>query len=282
MYTTLISVAELDAQLPDPGWVVVDCRFDLSDTSAGRAAYLAGHIPGAVYAHLDETLSGPVQSGKTGRHPLPDPEVFADTLSRWGIDGSKQVVAYDDRGGPFAARLWWMLRWMGHPAVAVLDGGWPAWSKAGYATQQGDVQVPRTQFQAQVRQALQVEAGRIAQSLQEKDLVLVDARAAPRYRGEEEPLDPVAGHIPGALSLPFTENLGPDLHFKPREVLQAQFAEALDGRPAEAVVCYCGSGVTAAHNLLALTHAGFEGVRLYAGSWSEWITDPDRPVAVGA
>jgi len=281
-FTTLIDPETLQAHLDDPDWVVVDCRFSLSDPAYGRRAYQDAHIPGAVYAHLDEDLSGPIVPGRTGRHPLPDPDRLAQKLGAWGIDNRTQVVAYDDAGGAFAARLWWLLGWLGHDAVAVLDGGWSRWVREGRPVRSGiETRSPRT-FVPRIRPERVVSADEVLQHLHDPAWRLLDARAPARYRGEQEPIDPVAGHIPGAVNAPFAENLTPDGTFRPSEQLRQRFEALLGDVPSERVVCYCGSGVTAAHNLLAMAHAGLPGARLYAGSWSEWITDPRRPVARGA
>lgn len=279
--TTLCAPSDLAAHLDDPAWAVVDCRFSLNDVDRGRRDYLAGHVPGAVYAHLDDDLSGPVERGRTGRHPLPDPDAFARTLSRWGIGPGVQVVAYDDAGGAIAARLWWMLRWVGHDAVAVLDGGWPRWVREGHPTRSGTEDRPPRTFEPRLRPDLVADAAEVDRLRQDSTARLLDARAGARFRGEVEPIDPVAGHIPGALSAPHEANLDVTGCFLPAEALRAYYEALRRGAPAERVVSYCGSGVTAAHNLLAMAHAGLEGARLYPGSWSEWITDPARPVATG-
>lgn len=279
LHTTLIDAASLHARLDDPHWVVVDCRFSLMDTEAGRRAYQDGHLPGARYAHLDEDLSGPITPA-TGRHPLPDPARLARKLGEWGIGPGTQVVTYDDMGGMLAAaRLWWLLRWLGHEAVAVLDGGFPAWQRAGLPlTTELPVVQPKT-FGARPDDRLWLTTAQV-QSLP-AEMVLLDARMAMRFRGEMEPIDPVAGHIPGSVNLPTEGNLTPDGHFLPLAELRARFATILGDRPPAAVVHSCGSGVTACHNLLAMEAAGLRGSRLYAGSWSEWIRDPVRPVATG-
>lgn len=278
-FTTLLAPADLRPFLDDPDWAVIDCRFALDDPARGRLAYLDAHLPGALYAHLDDDLSGTVVPGRTGRHPLPAIEAFTATLTAWGIDDRVQVVAYDDAGGAFAARLWWMLRWLGHDAVAVLDGGWPRWVRAGYPTESGHaVRAPRP-FAPRPRASMTVDADAVRRLHHEPSARLLDARAAARYRGEVEPIDPVAGHIPGALSAPYAENLDAEGCFLPPPVLRRRFDALLGDAAPEDVVSYCGSGVTAAHNLLALAHAGLDGARLYPGSWSEWITDPKRPVA---
>ena len=280
MHTTLIAPAALHTHLDDPAWAVVDCRFSLADTERGRRAYREAHIPGAVYAHLDDDLSGPIRPGLTGRHPLPDVGAFAQTLSTWGLDADVQVVAYDDFGGGIAARLWWMLRWLGHDAVAVLDGGFPAWQRLGLPTRPGDETRPPRSFTPHPRPAWTVDVDTVDARRTDPSYRLIDARAAARYRGEHEPIDPVAGHIPGAVSAPFVDNLDADGSFLAPETLRARFETVLAGVPPQRAICYCGSGVTAAHNLLALAHAGLGNALLYPGSWSRWITDPARPVAV--
>ena len=277
-YTTLISVTELSPHLDDPDWAIVDCRFSLADTERGRRAYREAHLPGALYAHLDDDLSGVIKPGITGRHPLPDIDAFAETLSAWGIDEHVQVVAYDDFGGGIAARLWWMLRWLGHDAVAVLDGGYPAWQRLALPTRPGDEARPPRRFVPHPHPAMIADVDEVATSRTDPACRVVDARTAKRYRGEHEPIDPVAGHIPGAVSAPFGDSLDADGHFLPPQTLRRRFSALLGGVPPERVTCYCGSGVTATHNLLALTHAGLPGARLYPGSWSHWITDPTRPV----
>jgi thiosulfate/3-mercaptopyruvate sulfurtransferase len=281
MYTTLIAAGELAAHLDDPDWAVVDCRFSLQDTGQGLRAYQAGHIPGAVYAHLDEDLSGPVVPGHTGRHPLPEPEVFAARLGRWGIGNTTQVVAYDDAGGAYAARLWWMLRWLGHEAVAVLDGGWPTWVAAGLPQRAGIETRHPTVFTARLRPELVATASEVMVRRLDPDWRVLDARGADRFRGENETLDPVAGHIPGAVSAPYADNLAPDGRFRDPASLRRRYQNLLGTVPAARTICYCGSGVTAAHDLLAIFHVGLGEGRLYPGSWSEWITDPTRPIATG-
>jgi len=280
-YCTLISAAELAANLEDENWAVIDCRFSLADTEQGRRLYLASHMPGAIYAHIDEDLSGPVTPGKTGRHPLPEPAVLAEKLSAWGIDERVQVVAYDDSGGAMAARLWWILRWLGHDAVAVVDGGWTQWEAAGLpVTPTISSRTPRT-FTPRVRGGMVATAQELLSRLGAPGLALFDSRTADRYRGENETIDPVAGHIPGADSAPYPDNLQADGCFQPAPALRERFAALLQGAPAQEAIFYCGSGVTAAHNVLTVAHAGLGDARLYAGSWSEWITDPNRPVATG-
>lgn len=281
MYTTIIDVQTLSAFLDDPAWVVVDCRFDLGDTAAGRRAYVQGHVPGAVYAHLDDDLSGPPVTD-SGRHPLPTPAAMAALFSRLGVADQTQVVVYDDANGAYAARLWWMLRYMGHTAVAVLDGGWLAWqaaglpTRAGVATRAGVESNPPARFEGAPRAdwLVQIDAAQ-AQPL------LVDSRDGARYRGEVETLDPRAGHVPGAVNYYYRNNWGADGRYLPPEQLRANLAALLGTTPAAEAAFYCGSGVTACVNLLALAHAGLGDGRLFVGSWSEWSRDPARPVAVG-
>ncbi|GMQ82473.1 MAG: sulfurtransferase [Rhodothermia bacterium] len=280
-WTTLVGALELSDSLYDPDLVIVDCRFALSDASAGRAEYNALHIAGARYAHLDEDFSGAILPGTTGRHPLPNPGVFAETLGRLGISNSNQVVAYDAFGGAFASRLWWLLHWVGHKNVAVLDGGWQAWLRHGFPTTVEEPTFPRAEFEASVQNELQCSTEEVEKILTNSDWRILDARDGARYRGENEPLDSVAGHIPGALSVPFRENLDADECFLPPEILRKRF-EAIGGQfNMKNTVSYCGSGVTGAHNALAMKHAGLGMPRLYVGSWSEWITDESRPIAVG-
>lgn len=276
-FSSLISVDALAAALAEPELRLVDCRASLQDPAAGRAAYTKAHLPRAVFADLLEDLSGPVVPGRTGRHPLPDVDAFVARLRAWGIGAASQVVAYDDAGGAFAARLWWMLRWLGHDAVAVLDGGYPAWVAAGRPVTDAAAPLRAGDFVAEPRPELLVDA---AELLRSPPSQLFDARAPERFRGDVEPIDPVAGHVPGARNLPFADNLQAGLFRSPDE-LRARFEGALDGAPAEAAVVYCGSGVTACHDLVAFAHAGLPLPRLYAGSWSEWITDPGRPTARG-
>jgi thiosulfate/3-mercaptopyruvate sulfurtransferase len=219
--------------------------------------------------------------GQTSRHPLPSIDSLAQTFSRWGIDEQVQVVVYDDTGGAMAARLWWLLRWLGHDAVAVLDGGWPRWQSEGYPARNGVESRASRVFTPRLRPPLLADAAEVLAVRDDPAYCLLDARSADRYRGENEPFDPVAGRIPGAISAPYTENLGPEGCFRPVEELQTWFQNLLGDTPSERTIVYCGSGVTAAHNLLALAHAGLGEGRLYAGSWSEWITDPERPIEVG-
>lgn len=280
-HETLVDVATLAAHLDTSRWRPIDCRFDLLDPGAGARAHAAATIPGAIYAHLDDDLSGPVVAGTTGRHPLPTREAFGATLGRWSIEADTQVVVFDDRGGAFAARLWWMLRWVGHRAAAVLDGGITAWSAAGHALAPGTKPGAASRFVVGESQVTKVEAREVLAALDDPGQVLLDARSAPRFRGEQEGTDPIAGHIRGARSAPCMDNLGEDGRFLPVEQLRARFEERLAGADPTQAIAYCGSGVTACHDLLAMAHAGLPLPRLYPGSWSEWITDPDRPRATG-
>ncbi len=280
MYTTLISSIELNRRLGQPHWAILDCRFNLDDTEWGRREYQQAHLPGAVYAHLDEHFSGPIIPGQTGRHPLPEVEVFAQTLSSWGIDANTQVVAYDAAGGDLAAaRLWWMLRWLGHNAVAVLDGGWAGWQRQGFSTRSGVESRPARQFAARPRPELVATAEEVEAIRSDPAFRLFDSRSEATYRGEGPSYDPIVGHIPGARSTPRSENLDANNAFRSQAELQTRFQTLLGDVPAERTIFYCGSGVTAAHNVLALYHAGLGEARLYAGSWSDWILDPRRPIA---
>jgi thiosulfate/3-mercaptopyruvate sulfurtransferase len=279
-FTTLISVADLFGHLDDPNWVICDCRHDLADTAAGRRAYGVSHVPGARFVHLDADLSAPM-TGRNGRHPLPDPERFARRAGELGISNSSQVVAYDATGGYYAARMWWMLRWLGHEAVAVLDGGWNAWLNAPHSITNQLPKIEAARFTARARTDLARDANTIAASLGKRGPLLLDARSPDRYRGENETLDPVAGHIPGAVNRFFKLNLDAAGGFKPPAALRQDFEAILGAVPPSEVVHYCGSGVTACHNLLAMEIAGLTGSRLYPGSWSEWVADPARPVATG-
>jgi thiosulfate/3-mercaptopyruvate sulfurtransferase len=280
MYTTLISTADLAAHLDDPSFVVVDVRHDLTQPEHwGESAYRASHIPGARFAHVDRDLSG-AKNGRNGRHPLPSPEAAAATFGRLGIDPGTQVVAYDAQTGVFASRLWWMLRWLGHDASAVLDGGFDKWTREGRPVTADVPQVTPATLPVR-RVGPTVDADAVLASLADRSLVIVDARAPERYRGEVEPMDPLPGRIPGSLNRPASQNLGADSTFKPPHVLRAEFERLLAGAPDDRVVHSCGSGVTACHNVLAMEVAGFAPTRLYPGSWSEWIADRSRPVEKG-
>jgi thiosulfate/3-mercaptopyruvate sulfurtransferase len=283
MHQTLISAADLAAHIDDPAWVVVDCRHDLMNLAAGRGAYASGHLPGAVFADIETVLSGAKNGADgvfLGRHPLPDREVLAEALRDFGIDDTTQVVAYDAHGGMFAARLWWLLRWLGHEAVAVLDGGMAAWEAAGQSLTTEVRTRPRGAMTVRAPFVPTVTVREVLDNLQSGKRIVIDARAADRYRGENETIDPVGGHIPGAKNRFFKDNLGADGRFKDAAQLREEFS-ALINDPAAAIM-QCGSGVTACHNLLALEVAGLPGAALYPGSWSEWVGDPARPVAKGA
>ncbi len=283
VFTTLISVRALQALIASGSPpVVIDASFDLTDAAAGERAYLGAHLHGALYVHLDRDLCG-TKTGHNGRHPLPDRAAFAATVGRFGITPTTQVVACDRQGAMFAARLWWMLRWLGHAPVAVLDGGLAAWQAAGGAVDSGAVHAkaqatypitaePSPLVRTVDADTLQGQLGRVA---------LIDARAPERFRGDVEPLDAQAGHIPGAHNRFFKDNLGLDGRFKPPDALRAELLPLIGAHPACEVVHQCGSGVTACHNLLAMAVAGLDGAALYAGSWSEWSADPLRPVARG-
>ena len=281
-YTTLIAAAELAQNIEKPTWIVLDCRHDLVNPDAGRTAYAASHIPGAQHAHLDIDLSdkSPGPNGEfRGRHPLPDRSKFIETLRRWGINDDTQVVAYDAHGGMFAARVWWMLRWVGHSAVAVLDGGIGAWSALDLPLSTDPVKKEPGALSGLKPLVSIVDAADLVANIANPTLIVVDARAPDRFRGETETLDPVGGHIPGARNRFFKDNLQADGKFKPAEQLRAELGTVIEN-PATSVM-QCGSGATACHNLLALEVAGMPGAALYPGSWSEWCADPARPVATG-
>jgi thiosulfate/3-mercaptopyruvate sulfurtransferase len=279
-YRTLVSVDALARHLDDPDWRVVDTRFSLADPEAGRQLYRQAHIPGAAYLHLDEDLSAPV-TATSGRHPLPDPAAIEATLRDAGICDRTQVVAYDAAGGGIASRLWWMLRWLGHPRAAVLDGGFTAWQEAGHRVTAKPARPPYGDFTARPDDAAQILLDVLRTGLARDELLLVDAREGPRFLGEAEPIDAVAGRIPGAVNLPWQANLSDDGLFLAGTSLRHLWEERLGRYGPGQAVCMCGSGVTACADLLAMEVAGLSGGRLYAGSWSEWIRDPTRPVATG-
>ena len=285
MRSTLIEPPELFGQLDDPDWAIIDCRFELARPAWGATAFSAGHIPNAQYADLDGDLSGPA-AARTGRHPLPSSAELAATFGRLGIDATVQVVAYDQGSGVFAARLWWLLRWLGHERAAVLNGGLAAWERAKLPLSTRALSrsvrrfLPNPSAAAHVNSA-EVEALVASGALKRGETHLIDARAADRFAGENETLDAVGGHVPGALNHPYADNLGPDGRFlEPRE-LNRRWQRTLAGQSASHTIAMCGSGVSACHNLLALEVAGLPGARLYAGSWSEWIRDPERAIARG-
>ena len=282
MFTTLIDANTLSQHLSDPQWVILDCRHDLMNPDFGRNAFAEGHIESAQFANIDTDLSGPKQDADgvfRGRHPLPDRAALLETLRRWGINHDTQVVAYDAHGGMYAARLWWLLRWLGHGAVAVLDGGLAAWSTAGLPLVTAVTERPRGTLAEKATLVRKVSVGDLVENLDAKRLQVVDARANDRFRGENETIDPVGGHIPGARNRFFKDNLQADGRFKDAATLKQELAPIV-GAPASAVM-QCGSGVTACHNLLALEIAGLSGAALYPGSWSEWCADSTRPVATG-
>ncbi len=278
----LISPQQLAERQQSTGWVILDCRFALEDPDYGRCSYAEGHIEGAQYADLERHLSGPVTKGVTGRHPLPAADTLTRQLRAWGISADTDVVLYDDGPGAYAARAWWLLAWLGkRDGVFILDAGLKAWHAAGFPLSLDAPVVEPGTFVGTPDHRLLLDAEHLQKRLGQPGLTLIDARAQPRFRGEVEPIDPIAGHIPGAQCAAFSENLGSDGRFLPAEQLKQRFAAQLQGRPAQELVAYCGSGVTACHNLFALSLAGYPLGKLYAGSWSEWITDPAREIATG-
>ena len=285
-FTTLIDAADLRELVGRPDTAIVDCRFDLMNPEGGRRAYLDGHIPGARYADLNQDLSAPI-TPSSGRHPLPAAADFAATLERLGVGRATQVIAYDDSSGAFAARAWWLLRWAGHEAAAVLDGGIKAWIGSGGALESGEAKPQPAatagvgRWSASVDAAAVIDTAEVEAQLTDPSFLLIDARAPERFAGTVEPIDAVAGHIAGAVNHPFSSNLAADGRFLPASVLRQMWDKRLAGRSLTRVAAMCGSGVTACHNLLSLEVAGLSGAKLYAGSWSEWIRDPHRPIARG-
>ncbi len=280
-FTTLVDSASLAAHRDDPSWRVIDVRHQLADPEYGEAAYRSGHIPGAVFMHCDRDLSGP-RTGKNGRHPLPDPSDFVSRMAYLGVGPGVQVVLYDDSQGMFAGRLWWMLRWVGHYQVALLDGGLAAWIGASGSLHSGQVSPrPSPAWPPRVAEDMVVDAAAVAARCLCPGTLVVDARSPDRYRGENETIDPVGGHIPGASNRFFRDNLEAGAFFKPAEQLRAEWEALLAGVAPADVVHQCGSGVSACHNILAMEIAGLTGSRLYAGSWSEWCADPGRPFVIG-
>ncbi len=278
VFTTLVDTATLAAHLDDPDWVLFDCRFDLTKPDAGQRAYEEAHIPGARYAHLDHDLSSPI-TPESGRHPLPEPAVLVAKLGRWGVDRHKQVIVYDAGAGAVAARMWWLLHWLGHEAAALLDGGLTKWQEEKRPlSREAPSTTPRV-FEAQADNSRWVSTARVEELLDQGEHLLLDARARRRFEGVVEPIDKVAGHIPGAINRPFEANVDARGCFLSTDQLREQWLELLGAVPPARVINMCGSGVTACHNILAMTHAGLDGAKLYVGSWSEWIRDERRPVA---
>lgn len=275
-YTTLISCAELASHLGDSDWRIFDCRHDLADPGAGEAAYAQTHIAGAGFMHLDRDLSSK-PTGNNGRHPLPTADTFVETLSRAGVNGSCQVVAYDASGGMYASRLWWMLRWLGHDAVAVLDGGWTDWTAGHFPVGSAPAEYSPSRFVARPRPST-LDSAAVLANLSSRERLVVDARGADRFRGDNETMDPVGGHIPGAVNRSFRDNLDANGRFKDARLLRQDFQSLMAGRPPGTIVHSCGSGVSACHNVLAMEIAGLPGSLLYPGSWSEWCADPSRPI----
>jgi thiosulfate/3-mercaptopyruvate sulfurtransferase len=280
MYNTLISTQELTDNLNNPDFVIVDCRFQLLDPSLGEKEYRLGHIPGAVYAHQDNDLASPITK-TSGRHPLPEPAIFIETLRKWGIGNSSQVVVYDSSNGGMAARLWFLLKYYGHEAVAMLDGNLPQWQSESRPLEEGEHKNSPGDFCGEPNSGMVVSTAEVKEMLGSSDTILIDSRAPERYRGKVETVDTVAGHIPGAVNRFFGNNLESSGLFKSPETLKAEFMQILgDIKPQDAVI-YCGSGPTSCHNLLAMACAGLPLARDYAGSWSEWIRDPDNPIEKG-
>lgn len=276
----LIDTDQLAARLSEPNLRILDCRFALEDPEYGRRSYEQAHIPGAIYLDLEKDLSDPVIPGQTGRHPLPQPDRLIERLRASGLSSDSEIVLYDDGPGAFATRAWWLLAWLGkRSGVYLLDGGFKAWRAAGGVMTGEQTRIQPGNFDGAPDKDLLIDAQQLLTRLQQTDLALFDARALPRFLGEHEPIDPVAGHIPGARCVPLTENLDATGRFLPPEQLRSRFDQQLAGRSTDTLVAYCGSGVTACHNLFALCLAGYPLARLYSGSWSEWITDPSRPVA---
>lgn len=279
-YTNITEPSDVLSELSNPDWIIVDCRFDLTNPDWGFKNYQLAHIPGAVYAHLDRDLSGK-RSAANGRHPLPTPEAFRKVAGSIGIDSTKQVVVYDTTGGSFAARLWWMLKYYGHNRAAVLNGGFQAWVDGGRPVENGVRTNPKVEFLGEPQPAMVATTAEMEEILSGGRFRIIDARASERFRGDVEPLDPVAGHIPGAVNRFHQTNLGPDGRLLSPASLRSEFLDLLAGTPPSQAVVYCGSGVTSCHHLLAMDAAGLPLARLYSGSWSEWIRDPGHAVALG-
>ena len=273
-YTTIISAEEVKSNLENPNWIFIDCRFSLKDKEGGRKEFIEEHIPGAQYAHLDDDLSGEIIPGKTGRHPLPKVESFVELLGRLGIDNTSQVIVYDQSHGGIAARLWWMLNWVGHSNVAVLNGGWQYWKANKYPVSSEVITPAVKTYTPTVQEHLVAGVDAVEVYYGDDDFCLIDSRAHERYLGKVEPIDPIAGHIPTAINFPFAENLNEQGLWKSAEEIATRFEDVKENKP----IFYCGSGVTACHNILALKYAGMGDFRLYPGSWSEWIIDESRPI----
>ena len=277
MHTTLISTDLLAPHLNDSSWLIADCRYNLKDEQWGAAQYAAGHIPGAVFVNLAHDLAGP-RTGGNGRHPLPSLDAMAVTFARLGIGDQMQVVAYDQDAGPFASRLWWMLRYLGHDAVAVLDGGFAKWTREGRPVRGGEETRLSAAFTPRLRREMRLTVDDVIAHLADPSMLLIDARSPERFAGQPDPLDNVYGHIPGARNRPYRSNISGEGTMRPANQLKADFERVLGDHSATEAVMYCGSGVTACHNLLAMEHAGLRGAKLFAGSWSEWEADPKRPI----
>lgn len=280
-FKTLISVEGLSKFLHEPNWIIVDCRFSLDDPDQGYLDYQESHIPGAIYTHLDNELCGDIISGQTGRHPLPEIDVISTTFGSWGIDKYSQVVAYDDEGGMFAGRFWWLLQWLGHERVAVLDGGLQAWIDGGHDVTNVVPNIKPKTFNPSPRKDMITTVDALLSHMGDPSYLLVDSRAPERYWGTFEPIDPVAGRIPGAVNYYWLNNLDPRGFFVTKDILRGRFETLFQGIPTNNVTFYCGSGVTAAHNVLATAHSGLGMSRIYPGSWSHWILDPERPIMKG-
>jgi len=280
-FNSLISVQGLYQFLMKPDWVVVDCRFSLDDPGRGYLDYQESHIPRAVYAHLNKQLSGDIIPDKTGRHPLPEIDKISATLSSWGIKPHTQIVAYDDKGGMIAGRLWWILQWLGHRNVAVLDGGFPAWVDAGYDVEDAVPDLEPSSFKPKLRGDMITTSDEILDQFGDPNFLLVDSRAPERYLGTFEPIDPVAGRIPGAINYFWSNNLDSKGFFVTRDILRGRFEILFKEIPVNQITFYCGSGVTASHNVLAVAHSGLGMAKIYPGSWSHWILDPERPIVRG-
>lgn len=279
-YTTLVSTEQLAQHSDDQNWIIFDCRFTLTNREAGLVSYRHGHIPGAQYVHLSDDMSSPVTQ-HSGRNPLPDVKIFSEKLSNWGVDSTKQVVVYDDSFGSMAVKMWWLLRWLGHANVALLDGGLPKWIKEKRAITAATPKLAPAKFLAQQHQEMQASVAEVEQARLERCRLIIDARTEQRFSGEREPLDKVAGHIPGSINWVFEENLDFDGTYLPADELRAAYLKLLNGVKPEQVIHACGSGITACHNMLAMEIAGLPSGKLFAGSWSEWITNPARPIATG-